>query len=313
MANDVLTATMVISILVGMMRISTPLLTAALGELVGERAGILNVGIEGMMLMGAFVGFLLMNRTNSFLAAEVGAALVGATMGLILVFMSSTLKVNQIITGLGLNLLASGLSFFGFREAFPTTVTLPTAKVFSLVPIPYLSKIPVLGEVFFSQYLMTYFAFIMLPLVWFFLYKTKLGLQIRCLGDQPRALDMKGISVTRLQYCAVLFGGAMAGIGGSFLTLASTGIFVPGISAGRGWLVIVIVIAGNWSPFGIGTATLAFALVDSLQLHLQSLGTHVPYQLLLALPYIFAIVVMMAARSRSAMPRYVGVAYNREE
>jgi general nucleoside transport system permease protein len=153
---------------------------------------------------------------------------------------------------------------------------------------------------------------LMVPAIWFFLFKTKYGLLIRCLGENPRAVDMKGISVIRLQYLAVLFGGMLGGVAGSYLTIASVGMFVPDISAGRGWLAIVLVIAGNWNPWRILIAALLFAFLDAFQLQMQGLGVQLPYQLFLAMPYIFAILAMLGSRTKSRAPQALGVPYSRE-
>ncbi|HJW91920.1 MAG TPA: ABC transporter permease [Anaerolineales bacterium] len=314
MLGDLLQGALVISLLAATVRMATPILLAALGELVTERGGVMNLGVEGTMLMGAFIGFLVANQTGS-LALAVGAAmLAGAGMSLIMAVMASTLKVDQTVTGLALNLLASGLSFYWYRVAYKGegASQVPVAEIFQVLPIPLLSRLPVIGEFLFSQYLLTYIALLMVPAVWFFLYRTKYGLLVRCLGENPRSVDMKGVSVARLQYLALAFGGMMAGMGGSFLTLASAGVFVPEISAGRGWLAIVIVIAGNWQPGRILLATLVFAFLDAFQLQVQGLGVKLPYQILLALPYVFAILAMVLSRTRSQAPGSLGVPYVRE-
>lgn len=312
MGNNILSGIIIISMLSAMMRIATPILLAALGELVTERAGILNLGVEGIMLTGAFIGFLVANQSESIPMALLAAMVAGGVMSLIMAFMAATLKVNQVVTGLALNLLASGITFYWYRVVFSTLGATPTIEIMKIAKIPLLSKIPVLGEVLFSQQLLTYFAFIMVPVIWLFINKTKYGLEIRCLGENPRAIDIKGINVTRLQYLAVAFGGMMGGLGGAFLTVASAGIFLPDMSAGRGWLAIVVVIAGNWQPFRVILATLAFSFFDAFQLQTQSLGVNFPYQALLALPYIMAIVLLITSRSKSEAPEHLGLPYHRD-
>lgn len=314
MGTDLLQLGFIVSLLSGMVRITTPILLAALGELVGERAGILNMGVEGTMLMGAYVGFLVAAKTGSLTLAVLAAMLTGAFMSLILAFMTITLKVDQTVTGLALNLFASGISFYWYRVAFKDIggTTLPSIQILNILPVPLLSKIPFLGEILFQHNLLTYIAFLMVPVIWFVLYRTNIGLQLRCLGENPRALDMKGVSVSGLQYAAVIFGGMMAGLGGSVLTLGSTGLFVPEISAGRGWLAIVIVIAGNWMPLRILLASMFFALLDSFQLQVQGIGIQFPYQFLLMLPYVIAIVALVAGRAKSLAPRWLGIPYSRE-
>lgn len=314
MLTELFQATIFISLLAATIRIATPILLAAQGELIAERSGVMNLGVEGMMLMGAYVGFMVGNKTDSLLLAIVLAMLAGAMMSLIMAFMAVTLKVDQTVTGLALNLFAQGLSFYWYRVAYGSSGTgaQPNTRIFDLLQIPLLAKIPILGEILFSQYILTYIAWAMVPLIWIFLYRTKYGLLIRCLGENPRAVDMKGYSVGRLQYLSIIFGGLMAGLGGSFLTLASAGVFVPDISAGRGWLAIVLVIAGDWSPVRIVAAALVFAFLDAFQLQMQGLGFKLPYQLFLALPYVFAILALVLSRTKSQAPQALGTPYSRE-
>ena len=237
-------------------------------------------------------------------------------MAVLMAFMACILKADQTVTGLAINLFASGVSFYWYRITYPLSASensqLPRIDIFKTLEIPLLSKIPYVGEILFSQHILTYFALILVPVLWFFLYRTKIGLEIRCLGEKPRVIDMRGLNVTARQYLAVVFGGLMAGLGGAFLPLASTGIYVQAMTAGRGWLAIVIVIAGNWKPRGILLAALVFGLLDAIQLQAQGVGIKLPYQIFLALPYILGIVIMMISRSRSESPASLGVPYPRE-
>ncbi len=315
MLINLLQATIIINVLASTVRIATPLLLGAMGELVSERAGVMNLGIEGTMLMSAFIAFIVDYTTNSILLAILAAMLTGAIMSLIMAFMASTLKVDQTVTGLSLNLLASGISLFWYRVAFQETDTasIPTIQTMGTLKIPILGNLPYIGEILFNHGLLTYLAFIMVPVVAFFLYRTRIGLAIRSLGENPRAVDMKGINVTRLQYLSVIFGGIMSGLAGSFITIGTTVRFLPEITAGRGWLALVIVIAGNWKAGRILLATLLFAFLDAFQLQLQGIGIQFPFQILLAAPYILAILVMMGSRARSLAPRHLGIPYLREE
>jgi simple sugar transport system permease protein len=315
MLDSLLQVAIIVNILASTIRISTPLLLGALGELVTERAGVMNLGIEGTMLMGSFIAFLVAFWTNSIPLALLAAMLTGAMMSLIMAFMASTMKVDQTVTGLSLNLLASGISLFWYRVAFKGTSTesIPTIQTMGTIKIPVLGDIPYIGEIFFNQGLLTYLAFISVPVIAFFLYRTYTGLAIRSLGENPRAVDMKGINVTRLQYLSVMFGGIMSGLAGAFITIGTTVRFLPEISAGRGWLALVIVIAGNWKAGRILLATLLFAFLDAFQLQLQGIGIQIPFQILLAAPYILAIVVLMGSRARSMAPKHLGIPYLREE
>jgi ABC-type uncharacterized transport system permease subunit len=312
--NDLWQSTIIISILTATVRIATPLLLAALGELITERAGILNLGVEGGMLMSSFMGFYATHASGSLWVGLAAAMATGALLNLIMVFMAATLKVEQVVTGLALNMLASGLSLYLYKLAFSDAKNkIPIIEIFQTIEIPFLSQIPFVGEIFFSQKLLTYLAFLLVPLVWFFLYRTRLGLEIRCIGENPKVIDSKGLSVPARQYIAVLTGGLLIGMSGAFVTICSTVRFVPEITAGRGWLALVIVIAGNWRPAGIVIASLMFAFLDALQLQIQGVGVQIPYQLLLALPYVTAILLMIFKRGSSEEPKQLAVPYFRGE
>lgn len=313
MLSDILQAAIIISILASTIRIATPMLLSALGELVTERSGVMNLGVEGMMLMGAFAAFGVTYFSGSIWLGVLAAMLTGGLMALIMAVMAATLKVEQIVTGMALNLLGSGVSLFWHRLLFDKSqVNVVTIDIFQPIHFPWLSDLPYIGQILFNHRWITYLAFLMVPVVWFFLYRTKYGLLIRSAGENPRAVDTKGISVTRLQYFATIFGGVMAGLGGSFLTLGASPRFVPEITAGRGWLAIVIVIAGNWRPWRIMLAALLFAFLDAFQLHVQGVGVQFPYQILLAIPYVFAIIAVMGSRARSEAPSWLGLPYFRE-
>jgi len=311
--NDLFQEAILVSVLAATVRIATPLLLAALGELITERAGILNLGVEGTMLMGAFSAFLFTYYSGSIVVGLLAAIITGGLMSLIMVFMAATLKVEQVVTGLALNLFAIGMSLYLYKLAFgDLEEKFPTIDVMQPFAIPLLSSLPWIGEILFNQKPLTYVALAMVPIVWFILYRTKYGLEIRCLGENPKVLDSKGLSVTGRQYAAVIFGGMMSGLGGAFVTVGLTERFVPEITAGRGWLAIVIVIAGNWRPGGILIAALAFAFLEAFQLQVQGVGVQIPYQILLALPYVVAILAMMLYRARSEEPKRLGVPYFRE-
>jgi general nucleoside transport system permease protein len=314
MLETLLQAGMMISILVATVRIASPILLAAMGELITERSGIMNLGLEGTMLFAAFIGFLAAEKLDSLPVAILLACLAGALFNLILAFMAISLNVDQTITGLSINLLASGLTLFWFRITYLKLTSADTPLVNPLQPIkiPLLTDIPVLGQIFFSHNILTYLAFLAVPMIWFFLYRMKLGLQLRSLGEDPRAADMVGIRVTRLRYFAVVAGGLLAGLAGAFVSIGSVERFFPDMTGGRGWLAIVIVISGNWKPSRILIASLLFAFLDAFQLQVQAVGVQLPYQVLLALPYVLAIVVMIIAKAKSVAPESLGVPYMRE-
>ena len=315
MLNELLTLNFAESLFSGMLRISTPLLFAALGELITERGGVLNLGVEGTMLTGAFAGFVTSFYTGSLWMGVAAAVVTGGLLSLLMAFMTCTLKLDQIVSGLALNIFAGGLAFYGYRVAFQDvgSKNLPTISTFETVKIPLLSKIPFFGEVVFSQYTLTYVALILVPVIAFFMFRTRFGLTLRCVGENPRAVDMRGINVMKYKYLAVFFGGMMSGLAGAFLTEASAGLFVPNIAAGRGWIAIAIVIFGGWRPYPILFAALFFGFLDSLQLQVQGIGIQFPYQILLAMPYVLTIVAIILRGTRTGEPISLGIPYQREK
>ena len=314
MLADILQSGLIISILATAVRMGTILLLAALGELIVERSGVLNLSVEGMMLSGAFGGFIGAYYTNSLWLGVLSAILAGLLVSALFGLLAIILQIDQTVSGLTVNIFAAGLTFYLYRALFPNVgaSNIPALKPFSVFQIPFLSDIPIIGKILFSQYALSYLAFFLMLLVAFYLYRTKSGLILRTLGENPRVVDMKGINVMRYRFLAVLFGGMMAGLAGSFITLASVGIFVADITSGRGWLAIAIVIFGDWKPVKILWASLFFGFIDALQMQLQALGVQLPFQLFLAMPYILTTVAVFLARKRSGAPLALGVHYVRE-
>ena len=311
---DIFKITFIVSLLSGMFRMAVPILFAALGEMITERSGVLNLGVEGTMLIGGFAGFLATYHTDSLWLGLLWAVLAGGAMSALLGFVVVILKADQTIAGLTVNIFASGVSLYLFRITFEGVATqnLATVETFEAVPIPFLSKIPFVGEFLFNQHLLTYIVLLLVFLIHIYMNHTKFGLILRSIGDNPRAVDMKGINVTRYQFFGVIFGGMMAGLGGSFLTLASAGLYSPGIIAGRGWIALAIVILGNWKPVSIMFSALLFGFLDTFQLQVQAIGVDFPYQILIALPYVVTIAVLVYGRAKSNAPLALGNPYLRE-
>lgn len=307
---ELLTPHILMSIMTAAMGVATVILLAALGELVTERAGIWNMGVEGTMLTGCLIGYLVMAATHSPLLAALVAMAAGLAVGLLIGFMTVTLRVDHFVTGLGFNLLASGLTLFWFR-AYVGGEKPPSYATIDTVPVPLLSDIPVLGPILFDQHLLTYLVFLSVPFIAFFLRRMTWGLELRAAGENPQFLEAKGLSVVARQYGAVLFGSALTALGGAFLMLAFADQFRPDISGGRGWLAIVAVIAGNWRPVRTTVAVLVFAVLDSVAVHAQGVGVDVPYQFFLMLPYVMSIVLLVLIRTRSGQPAKLGVPYLR--
>ncbi len=294
--DEFFTSAVILGILLATLRIATPLLLAALGELVCESSGILNLSLEGTMTMGAFAGFYVANETGDLFLGLVAAALGGAFLSFIMALMTVTAKVNQVVAGLALNILGIGLAFFWYRSVYEAggSIEIPTVETLT---VPWL----------------TYFAFFMVPVIWAFLYRTKYGLELRSIGHNPEACDMRGVGIISRQYVAVVFGGVMAGLAGSFLSLGSTGLFFPDIISGRGWIALAIVIFGNWRATWVLVGSLLFGFLEATQLSLQASDVELPYQLLLALPFVLTIVALVFNRSRSNVPLSLTIPYHRGE
>jgi ABC-type uncharacterized transport system permease subunit len=299
-------------VLAAAIRLLTPILIAAIGELVAERSGIMNLGIEGTMLSGCFAGFMVTFATGSTAAGIAAAVACGVLLGLLTAWAIVTLRIEQFVVGLTVNLLCSALTAYGFRT-FLKVVPSESAFITPLAPlrVPLLADIPVVGPALFHQGLLTYVAYALVPLVAFWLYRTHQGLQLRCLGENPKLVDMAGASVSRRRYAAVVFGAAMAGLAGAALSVGASMRFVEEMSGGRGWLAIVVVVAANWKPARVPLVALVFAVLQALQIQAQTSGSTIPYEILLALPYVAAIGLMVVFRASSRMPAALGVTYTR--
>ncbi len=288
-------------------------LYAALGESVGQRSGVYNLGVDGVMLMGAFTAFYSVYSGQSPLMAVLIAALVGAAMGLIMAFVSVTLKAEQGISGIGLYMFGLGLSTLLFNTLIKTPR--PVDNGFGKVPIPILSDVPIIGTIIFNQNLLVYGALLLVPISWFVLNKTTFGLNIRAVGQNPQAADAMGINVARIRYLAVTFGGAMAGVAGASLSIAQTNIFQQNMTNGIGFIAVALVYFGGWSPLGILGGTLLFSIVTTMQLWVQTLGVPISPSLVSMLPSIVTIIALVLAVSlyRTQTPSALGIPYRRDE
>jgi general nucleoside transport system permease protein len=290
-------------------RISTPILFGALGETIVERAGVLNLGIEGTMLLAAFGGFVAAQVSGSLLVGLVAAILIGIALSLIMGLLTVTLGLNQHVSGLGITLFASGLALFGFRLIYGGQTTPPSLED-SFTQLPLFVGTPF--EPVFSQYWLTYVGFLLVPLVAWMLLRTRFGLRLRAVGENPEAADMAGVNVYKMRYLALVIGGALMGAAGAFLSLAQLGAFTHGIINGRGWVAIAIVIFGNWSPMKVFGGALLFGGLQALQLRLQAEGVQLPYELLLALPYLLTIAALALTGRNVSYPAALLRPYRRE-
>jgi ABC-type uncharacterized transport system permease subunit len=303
-----------ISGLIGaMMRMATPIIFATLGEILAERSGVLNLGIEGIMLMGAMTGFLVCFNTGSIWTGVLAAAMVGMLLGLLMAFLAVNLGLSQHVSGLGITLFATGLAMFVYRLHFGSPTVPPTIEPFKQITVPLLAKIPIIGPGLFTQYSLTYIAWLLIPAMSILLYKTRLGLKIRTVGENPVVADTVGVNVTLTRTLCLVFGGALMGIGGAFLTLAHQNMFLIDVIGGRGWVAIAMVIFGNWDPFKGALGALIFGFLDGLQLRLQGLGIAISFHLFLMIPYLLTIIALISVSRKASVPAGLLKPYRREE
>ena len=299
MITDLFSATVLVGILASGIRLATPYLYAAIGETFGQRSGVLNLGVEGQMLMGAFAAFYVALITGNLWLAMLAAVIVGALMGLAMAFVTVNLGAQQGISGIGFFLFGLGLSDLLFQKLVGTV---ETVKGFSKIEIPILSDIPIIGEIFFSQNILVYIAYALVPLAWFVLQKTTIGLKIRAVGENPEAADSLGVSVAAVRYTTVITGGILSGIAGASISIGLLNVFQQNMTSGLGFIAVALVYFGGWRPLGVLGGALLFSMVNSLQLWMQVLGIPIPSDLAVMLPYILTIVVLALSMSRVRAP-----------
>lgn len=282
-------------------RTATPLALAAIGEVVVERAGIINIGLEGIILSGCFGG-LLGATHGGVLGGYAASMLCGVAAAMVFALFAVWLRADQIISGTAVTLLAVGLTGTLYRTLYGAAgagLSIPTTGP---VPIPLLSKLPVIGPGLFDQPVVTYATYVLVPFVWWWMYKTHRGLALRAVGENPVAAEAVGVRVNRVRFGAMVFGGVTGGLAGGTLVLAQAGTFAEGMSAGRGFIAIAIVVLGRWHPLGVAVAALVFGAASALQFLLQALGLALPYQLFLALPYVLTLAGLAGVAGRVRAP-----------
>ena len=292
---------------VAVLRIATPLILGTLGVLLCERAGVLNLGIEGIMVAGAFTGWLAVFAGASLWGGVAVAALTGAVLGSLHAFLTVGLALSQHVSGLGITLLATSLSYFGYRVSFPKVTTPPTITPFG--PMDWLG-IPVLSQ----QTALTLLALVLVPVLGYVLYRTPLGLAVRMVGENPQAAEGQGISVAAVRTGAIVAGSALMGVAGAFLTLSAFNAFFFNMVNGRGWVCVALVVFASWRPGKALLGALLFAFFDALQLRLQqSGGVALPYQLYLMLPYVLSIVALVLVARKASYPQALMKPYRKGE
>ena len=295
---------LITNILYATLRCGTPLLLVALGEMVCEKSGVLNLGQEGMMLMGAVAGFITVYHFDSLAFGFFAAAIVGMLMSLIFGFIALTLNANQVATGLALTIFGIGLSAFVGAEYSGLAV-----DGMGNHPIPLLSEIPVIGKIFFSQDIIVYFSFAMSAAIYLFFKKGRMGLTVRAVGENPDAANAIGLSVIKVRFLCLMFGGAMAGIAGAYLSTAYTPLWTEGMTAGRGWIAIALVVFASWRAERIILGAYLFGFASIFHLAAQGLGFSIDSNLLGTLPYVATIVVLvMMSANKEKLKLYAPMA-----
>ena len=299
-------ADITVAVLSASVRHSTPLILGALCGLMNERAGVINIGIEGQMLMAAFMGYMVNVWTGNLYIAILGGVLTGAVMGLFHAFMSVTLKLDQIIGGTVINILALGLTGYFYQ------VGLTTEGKFNPIPLGPLAELPLIGPVFFDNPPITYAAIVLVFVVQFVLFRTRWGLRTRAVGEHPRAADTVGINVYFMRYANVILGGAIAGLAGAFLTLEAVGSFERNMTNGRGFIALAVMLFGKYTPLGAWGAALFFGFTTAMQTQLQFAGINIPHQFIGMIPYLTTILVLAGFVGRTRVPAADGVPYEKE-
>jgi len=295
------------------LRIATPLIFGVLGALICERAGVLNLGIEGIMTMGAMVGWLTVYWGGDLWTGLAMAVLAGMVMGWLHAMLTVPLGLSQHVSGLGITLFASALSYYLYRLWVEVGDLPPTIEPFQPWPVPILSDIPFVGEVLFTQTPPTYVALILVGLIAWMLARTPMGLALRMTGENPHAVEAQGLNPVRIRIWAVMVGSGIMALGGAFLTTAAFNSFFPGMVQGRGWICIALVVFASWRPGKALIGALLFALFDAFQLRLQTVVEGVPYQLFLMAPYVLSIVALILVARRARVPEALMQPYRRGE
>jgi general nucleoside transport system permease protein len=298
------------------LRSAAPILVTTLGFCISERSGLLNIGIEGTMITGAFTGFTVSFFTGNPLLGIVCAVITGIAMNLLYGFFSISRRANQVVVGMAMNIFAIGLTGFLFRRFFSSSADWSSGAVVSTLenlPVPVLHRIPLIGPVLFNQNIIVYISFLLIPLLHIVLFHSALGLKIIATGEHPKAADSLGINVYRLRYWAVVFSGACAGLGGAYLSIAHSNTFVESMTAGRGFIALAVSILGRRKPWGVFAGALLFGGANSLQLRLQTGGSEIPYDLILMIPYILTVIaVVVFSRNQIDAPGALAKPYTKE-
>jgi len=309
MLSQLLNITVITGILTSMIRLATPYIYAAIGETFGQRSGVLNLGVDGVMLISAFSAYYIVLQTGNLFLAMLVTIIIGAVMGLAMAVISVTLHAEQGISGIGVYLFGLGLSDLLFQKLVGTAK--PIEKGFPEIPIPVLSKIPILGEVFFNHSLLVYGAYLLIPLSWFILNKTTFGLNIRAVGENPAAADSLGVNVALVRYKTLIIGGILSAIAGASLSIALLNVFQQNLTNGLGFIAVALVYFGAWRPFYVLLGSLIFSFVNALQVWIQVLGIPIPSDIAVMMPYLLTLIVLILSAGKTRAPAALTKPYER--
>ncbi len=300
------------SVLIGMLastiRLATPYLYAAIGEMFGQRSGVLNLGVDGVMLLGAFAAYYTLLVSGNVWLGLLAALLVGGLLGVLLGVVNVTLRATQGISGIGVYLFGLGLSDLLFQKFVGTA---RSVRGFQELPIPFLSELPVVGKIFFQHSVLVYGAYLLVPVAWFVLNKTTFGLNLRAAGENPAAADSLGVRVSRTRYQTLILGGVLSGAAGASLSVALLNVFQQNLTNGLGFIAVALVYFGGWRPFGVLAGSLIFSFVNALQVWAQVLGLPIPSDIAVMLPYVLTILVLILSAQRARAPAALTVPFER--
>ena len=309
MISDLLSTTVLIGILASGIRLATPYLYAAIGETFSQRSGVLNLGVEGQMLLGSFAAFYVALKTGSPWLGVLTAMLVGGLMGLAMAYVTVNLHAQQGISGIGFYLFGLGMSDLLFQKLMGT---IETVQGFQKINIPGLSDIPGLGAIFFNHNILVYGAYLLVPIAWFVLNKTTLGLKIRSVGENPDAADSLGVNVARIRYFTIILGGTLSGIAGASLSIGLLNVFQQNMTSGQGFIAVALVYFGAWTPVGVLGGALLFSMINSLQLWIQVKNVPIPPDIAVMMRYVLTILVLVLTVSRVRAPAALTKPFERE-
>lgn len=311
--ETIMSLTFLQDLLLSTVRMATPLLIVALAELYSEKAGLVNIGLDGMMAFGALLGFLVSYTTGSPYLGLLLGGLGGILINMIYAFATINLGAQQIVFGMAINIFAPALAAFLYKAYFGVSSTLAQATLMNTWAIPVLSKIPFIGDILFNHTVIVYIAYLLVPISYVFFEKTKAGLNFKAVGEYPKAAESLGINVYKQKYLASIICGFLAGIGGAYLTTAYVSTYSDGIVSGRGFIALSAVVFGRWMPSGVLVAALLFGFTDAMQLRLQIVSPTTPYQLLAMIPYLSTLIVLAFFGIKKAGPKSNGQPYFKEE